>query len=93
MYGDRVFEGRESNINGRSGLEEMCGERKNGARLYGKCIESGVWGGEGCCGRLREEWRRFLRKGGGFWCGEWCLSEGRMFKVWKGEGEEKLEGG
>ncbi|WP_375626353.1 MULTISPECIES: hypothetical protein [unclassified Bartonella] len=52
-----------------------------------------MWGGEGCCGRLREEWRRFLRKGGGFWCGEWCLSEGRMFKVWKGEGEEKLEGG
>ncbi|WP_375637696.1 MULTISPECIES: hypothetical protein [unclassified Bartonella] len=36
---------------------------------------------------------KVLKKGGGFWCGEWCLSEGRMFKVWKAEGEEKLEGG
>ncbi|WP_375663080.1 hypothetical protein [Bartonella sp. CL266QHHD] len=34
-----------------------------------------------------------MKKGGGFWCGEWCLFEGRMFKVWKAEGEEKLEGG
>ncbi|WP_273723517.1 hypothetical protein [Bartonella sp. AU18XJBT] len=29
----------------------------------------GVWGGEGCRGWPREEWRMFLKKGGGLWGG------------------------